>query len=217
MTNDHGQWQPAGDGTTVPWLFRVNVVVSVTIAVLVIAACAAPGETYVVMPDGEGRTEPLTVTARGGQSIVLDKPYAAAVGSARAIDMVPADRAAVEKNYGDTLSVQPLPPRTFILYFSEGEELTVESKAELEKVFAEIAGRPAPDIMVVGHTDRVGKVEDNDALSWRRADKVKLELISRGLAADGIQTAGRGEREPRVSTADEIREPQNRRVEVSVR
>lgn len=182
-----------------------------------LAACATPTETYVLVPDREGKVAPVTVTARAGQSLVLDKPYAAAVGGARSLETATLDKEAVEKQFGDVLAAQPLAPKNFLLYFAEGDELTAESKLELEKVFAEIAGRPAADIVVVGHTDRVGRLEDNDALSKRRAEKVRLELIGRGLAADSIQAAGRGEREPLVPTADEVKEPRNRRVEINVR
>jgi outer membrane protein OmpA-like peptidoglycan-associated protein len=41
--------------------------------------------------------------------------------------------------------------------------------------------------------------------------------VRRGIAPDRITTAGRGEREPLVPTADEVAEPRNRRVEISVR
>jgi outer membrane protein OmpA-like peptidoglycan-associated protein len=181
------------------------------------AACATPSETYVVMPDRAGMVTPVTVTARGGQSLVLDKPYAAAAGGAAMLESVSMDKATVDKEFGTALAAQPLPPSSFLLYFSDGDELTADSKLELEKVFAEIAARPAADIVVVGHTDRIGSLEDNDTLSKRRAEKVRLELINRGIAGDNIQAAGRGEREPLVPTADEVREARNRRVEINVR
>ncbi|MDP2783630.1 MAG: hypothetical protein Q8O38_03400 [Sulfurimicrobium sp.] len=41
--------------------------------------------------------------------------------------------------------------------------------------------------------------------------------VSRGIEADNIQTSGRVEREPLVTTADEVAEPRNRRVEILVR
>ena len=42
-------------------------------------------------------------------------------------------------------------------------------------------------------------------------------LIAAGVPAGKIETAGRGEREPLLKTADEVAEPKNRRVEISVR
>jgi outer membrane protein OmpA-like peptidoglycan-associated protein len=43
------------------------------------------------------------------------------------------------------------------------------------------------------------------------------ELVKLGAAADRMQVSGRGEREPLVPTADEVAEPKNRRVEITVR
>ena len=54
----------------------------------------------------------------------------------------------------------------------------------------------------------------NRQLSLRRADSVRSALISRGVKEGGISVAGRGEAEPAVPTADGVREPANRRVEI---
>jgi outer membrane protein OmpA-like peptidoglycan-associated protein len=106
----------------------------------------------------------------------------------------------------------------FRLYFVSGtDELTDESRAELRKVLDELRQRPIPDIAVIGHTDTVGELEANDVLSAQRAEKVKGFLVETGIAADRIQVSGRGEREPIVPTADNVDEPRNRRVEISVR
>lgn len=183
-----------------------------------LAGCATRNETYVLLPDRDGRAEPLTVQAKDGGTLVLDKPYAAAMGGGRNPEPLALDKAAVQAQFGAVLAAQPQPPRTFILYFLEGsDELTPESREEMAKVQTEIAGRPAPDVMVVGHTDRVGKVEDNDMLARKRAEKIRSDMVAQGVPADAVQAAGRGEREPLVPTADEVREPRNRRVEIIVR
>ncbi len=70
---------------------------------------------------------------------------------------------------------------------------------------------------MIGHTDRVGTVPYNDALSLRRADRVRNDLVQLGIPSDRITVAGRGEREPIVATEDEVPEPRNRRVEITVR
>jgi outer membrane protein OmpA-like peptidoglycan-associated protein len=71
--------------------------------------------------------------------------------------------------------------------------------------------------MVVGHTDSVGTVQDNDALSLRRAQTVSRFLAERGIAVQNIETAGRGERELLVVTKDGVADARNRRVEITVR
>ena len=84
-------------------------------------------------------------------------------------------------------------------------------------VTADLTLRGAPDVYVIGHTDTVGEYRTNDRLSAVRAETVKGFLIGIGIPAERIQTAGRGEREPIVPTADESDEPLNRRVEINVR
>ena len=70
---------------------------------------------------------------------------------------------------------------------------------------------------MIGHTDRVGSDQQNDVLSLQRAERIRQDLVRLGMATDGIQTVGRGEREPLVPTEDEVPEPRNRRVEITVR
>ena len=81
----------------------------------------------------------------------------------------------------------------------------------------EIASRPASEVMVIGHTDTVGGLEANDKLSLRRAEAVRDILVAAGVPGEKIELAGRGERETLVKTGDEVAEPRNRRVEISVR
>jgi outer membrane protein OmpA-like peptidoglycan-associated protein len=120
--------------------------------------------------------------------------------------------------FGDTLDALPGSPTSFTLYFLEGkDELTAESQAQLEDVFAELKRRPLPDIVVIGHTDTVGALDFNDHLSRARADRMRDLLVERGLPADRIQAAGRGKRELLIPTDDNVSEPRNRRVEINVR
>ena len=74
-----------------------------------------------------------------------------------------------------------------------------------------------PDVVVIGHTDRIGNEQFNDRLSLQRAERVRSELVKLGIPQVRIQTAGRGEREPLINTPDEVSEPRNRRVEINVR
>jgi len=190
------------------------------LALLLLVGCAKPmrDDLYVLMPDQEGKTGALSVES-GGQQAVLDRPYA----SARVTEPGRVAAGAVTEQearqaFGAALEAQPVRPASFILYFLEGrDELTPDSRQLLGRILDEIARRPAPEIVVIGHTDRVGTVPFNDALSLRRAERVRDELVKVGIAADRIRVAGRGEREPLVPTADEVAEARNRRVEINVR
>lgn len=70
---------------------------------------------------------------------------------------------------------------------------------------------------VTGHADRSGSNAYNVGLSQRRAQAVADMMASLGLPPASITTEARGEEQPRVPTADGVREPQNRRVEITVR
>jgi outer membrane protein OmpA-like peptidoglycan-associated protein len=190
------------------------------LALLLLMGCAKPmrDDLYVLMPDQEGKTGVLSVES-GGQQAVLDRPYA----SARVTEPGRVAAGAVTEQearqaFGAALEAQPARPSSFLLYFLEGrDELTPDSRQLLGRIVDEIARRPAPEIVVIGHTDRVGAVPYNDALSLQRAERVRDELVKVGIAADRIRVAGRGEREPLVPTADEVAEARNRRVEINVR
>jgi outer membrane protein OmpA-like peptidoglycan-associated protein len=177
-----------------------------------------PEDLIVLLPGPNGRTGAVSVTHGSGQQRILDAPYATArIGDGR-LETGVTTEAEVGRIWGDALAAQPPRPVSFLLYFLEGkDELTPDSQRVIQQIFAEIERRPAPEIAVIGHTDRVGSVQFNDALSMRRAQKIRDDLVGLGISADQIQVAGRGEREPLVATEDEIAEPRNRRVEISVR
>jgi len=112
----------------------------------------------------------------------------------------------------------PPPPRSYTLYFIEGTtDLAPESRPVLDQLKAEIAQRPGVDVEVTGHTDTVGSAEDNDALSERRAQQILNLLATVGIDRSLMTAVGRGERELRVPTMDNVENPLNRRVEVLVR
>ena len=176
-------------------------------------------DLYVVLPAADGRVGAITVTTPEGRHEVLDRPHAAVrIPEAGRVETGTATPEEVRATFGAALAAQPGRPASFTLYFVEGrDQLTPDSEQALQAMLAEMARRPAPEITVIGHTDRVGSVTYNDTLSLQRAVRVRDELVRRGIPPDRITTAGRGEREPLVPTADEVAEPRNRRVEISVR
>lgn len=194
------------------------------LALAVTAGCAAPppkpaprNDLVVVLPQQDGRVG--TVVVREGQrETVLDKPYASArTGEKGALQAAPSSAGEVGKAFGPALTAQPARPVSLTLYFTEGSTLSAESKAVVDRMFAEIAKRPAAEITVIGHTDTVGNDAFNDKLSLERAEKMRELLVGLGVPAQNISAAGRGKRELLVPTADNINEPRNRRVEISVR
>jgi len=67
-------------------------------------------------------------------------------------------------------------------------------------------------INLTGHTDAAGRDDYNQALSERRADAVKAELVRDGVPSNEINSTGVGKAGQLVPTADGVREPQNRRT-----
>jgi len=177
-----------------------------------------PRERIVLLPDQDGTTGRVIVTTNSGE-LVLDKPYASAdVYAQGKVEQVGEAEATVRQRFGAALDARPPAPVSFTVYFVfDKDELTAQSLQQFGRIKTELAARPAPEVVVIGHTDRVGAVPYNDALSLKRAGTVRSALIAAGIPAAQIDIAGRGEREPAVPTADEVDEPRNRRVEILVR
>jgi len=150
---------------------------------------------------------------------VLDQPYeGASISSSGKVTASQQTAGSVQSRYAQTLAAQPQRPASYIVYFSNGNnEITTESAAAIEQMKADMKSRSAPQITVIGHTDRVGSMEANDALSLKRAQLMRDTLIAGGIPETQIEASGSGEREPLVKTEDEVAEPMNRRVEINVR
>ena len=188
-------------------------VVAVMVALAIITA--APVETVTVLPSADGHVGTVVVQ-RGETQQVLHQAYATSTSGHTELSVLSLE--AVQSTYGRALHALPALPATFLLYFITGtDELTQESKLELDKVLTAMRARPLPDVLVIGHTDTVGEADNNDRLSAQRAETVKGFLVGIGIPAERIRTAGRGERELLVPTDDNIDEPRNRRVEINVR
>lgn len=190
--------------------------VSFVVSCALVAGCASSG-TIVLLPEKDGHATSVVVKEED-KELVLDQPYAAAKVMPlrpRAYRSSPQE---VEAQFGAALAAQPARAAAFTLYFVPGsDELTDESKQDVDRILAEIARRPVPDVLVVGHTDAVGNDASNDALGQQRADSTRAALIGRGIAPENVRAISRGKRALAVPTADGVAEPRNRRVEILVR
>ena len=115
----------------------------------------------------------------------------------------------------------PAPPpatmmaKNFIVFFDfDRSDLTPQSRATIKQAADASKTGGVQRIGVTGHADKSGGDAYNMALSLRRANNVKDELVRDGVPAASIVVVGRGESQPLVPTADGVREPQNRRVEI---
>ena len=111
----------------------------------------------------------------------------------------------------------PPPVRNFLVFFDFDKSTLTPRALDIVKEAARVAkaGQSAK-VTCTGHTDTVGPARYNMALSLRRASAVKDALVREGVAAGTIAVVGRGEESLLVPTAEGVREPQNRRVEILV-
>jgi outer membrane protein OmpA-like peptidoglycan-associated protein len=179
-----------------------------------------PGQTTVVLLTNEDGTTGSARVSNASGAAALAKPREAAdvaAGQAPQPTRI-MDDAEVQKVFGDALAALPLPPLRVVLRFQfDSDSLTEESRKELPALVRQIRERPAPDVVVVGHTDTVGDGDLNQQLGQRRADAVRRILVDAGVNSDLIESRSHGEADPQVRTPDETPEPANRRVEITLR
>ena len=197
-------------------------------------------EMVVVVPSADGHVG-MVVVERGDDRVILNEAYATSrVTSdgqihleklepkevqAQVVASPPGEAPQLERvaaslpMFQDAIAALPPRPVSFLLYFVTGTDtLTDASRLELARMLEELRRRDVADIVVIGHTDRVGNAQANDELSLQRAERVKAEFVAEGIVpAERIRAAGRGEREPLVPTGNDVDEPLNRRVEINVR
>ena len=106
-------------------------------------------------------------------------------------------------------------PEPLVLYFAfDSDALTSDSMMAVARTLEMIPKILATSVSVTGHADRSGPAEYNMALSLRRATAVSAALVAKGVLADRISIAGRGEEDLAFATDDGVPEPANRRVEI---
>jgi len=98
----------------------------------------------------------------------------------------------------------------------DSTKLSDASLNVLEQARDSFKAKQATRVTATGHTDTSGSEAYNMALSLRRANAVKDALVKLGVPAAAITTVGRGEQGLLVPTGDGVREPQNRRVEITI-
>ena len=124
----------------------------------------------------------------------------------------------IQRVFGAALAVMPAATQHFNLYFEVGsDQLTPSSQAIVAEVTAQVRGRVAIDVTVIGHTDTTGDTASNTALGLRRATLIRDLLIQAGLDGAVVDVRSHGESDPVVPTADNTAEARNRRVEVTIR
>ena len=125
---------------------------------------------------------------------------------------------ALGRNLAPEPVAAPTVARTYLVFFDwDRADLTDRARQIIGEAADASRTVQTTRIEVQGHADRAGTPEYNMRLSRRRADTVAAELVRQGVARGIITIEAFGESRPLVPTADGVREPQNRRVEIILR
>jgi len=109
----------------------------------------------------------------------------------------------------------PAAPRNYLVFFDFNKsDLTSDARRIVGQAASNAQSGHITQMTVTGHTDTVGSDAYNMRLSRRRAESVATELEKDGVPSSEIEIVAKGKRDLLVPTADGVREPQNRRVQI---
>lgn len=174
---------------------------------------------FVLMPDSDDKVGEIVVSNKGESQIISKAGYATEVKDTNTppSSPFPLEESEITKIFGEALAAQPEPPLRYLLYFKLGStDLTKKSEKLLRNIIKTIKNQKSTHISVVGHTDRLGSRQFNSQLGLDRAEWIKKHFISKGIDPSTIDVDSHGEDSPLIKTKDEVAEPRNRRVEVTV-
>ena len=111
----------------------------------------------------------------------------------------------------------PPAPQSFMVFFDwDSAKLNPQATSVVGQAADAYKTKGGARINATGHTDTSGTPAYNMALSLRRANAVKDALVKVGVPATAISVVGRGDQGLLVQTGPNVREPQNRRVEIAI-
>ena len=103
----------------------------------------------------------------------------------------------------------------YLVFFDLGRaDLNAEGRRVVAEAAQSYRQTGQAQVAVTGYTDTSGSPALNQRLSERRAEAVRVELVRLGVPDDMVSVSGRGQNDLLVPTADGVREPENRRVEI---
>jgi outer membrane protein OmpA-like peptidoglycan-associated protein len=109
----------------------------------------------------------------------------------------------------------PATPRNYLVFFDFNKsDLTSDARGIVDTAAVNAQNNHVTQLEVTGYTDTVGSDAYNMRLSRRRAESVSAELQAKGIPASEIAIYAKGKHDLLVPTADGVREPQNRRVQI---
>lgn len=105
----------------------------------------------------------------------------------------------------------------YIVFFAwDSSTISPVAQEILQNAAGDFANGEGAKLILAGHADTSGSQGYNDTLSEQRARSVAAALNALGVSDDQIDVTWFGETQLRVPTGDEVREPENRRVEITI-
>lgn len=102
------------------------------------------------------------------------------------------------------------------LLFPTGAAVLADTVEELDVLVDFMKDRPAVEVLIEGHTDNVGAIKLNKALSLARAEAARSYLMSRGIDGKRIKVIGYGPSRPIAPNTTEFGRSLNRRTEIVI-
>lgn len=103
-----------------------------------------------------------------------------------------------------------------ILFDTGKAELKPQAQQNIGQMAEIMKKYPENVLTIKGYTDNTGSLATNEALSRRRAEAVRVQLVSGGVPANTITTIGMGPNSPIADNKTADGRSQNRRVEIEV-
>jgi outer membrane protein OmpA-like peptidoglycan-associated protein len=177
------------------------------------------------IPEGAVKVDGRDVTLTGvrGSAIVSDQTRAMVQGLAGVREPVhlvvtepppppPPPPLSVEGRKLETDLTQFLAGKT-IRFDASSDVILPDGKAVLDQIVRILAAAPAVAVDITGHTDFEGDPNFNLNLSKRRAEAVKLYLVSKGIKAERLEAEGFGGTKPIAPNDTPENKARNRRIE----
>ncbi|HAF27719.1 MAG TPA: hypothetical protein DCG75_01605 [Bacteroidales bacterium] len=120
----------------------------------------------------------------------------------------------------EPLVQETVKPKDLIVYF-EFDKFDFSSTIAADKYFDEskyyLKKNIHAKISITGHTDAIGTKEYNQALGFRRAQSVQQSFKEKGMNADKIIIASKGENEPVDDNNTDTGRANNRRTVITIK
>ena len=196
-------------------IFRILLSILV---VNILVACS--GTTVVLVPDANGKVGQVDLTTKAGTTRLSKANESAEASKAEKAPSQPEElsESNIKDMFSETLDKEPKPPEHFVFHFTTGSaEILPDEKAQIVEAKSAIDARNSCDISVIGHSDTIGDNAINEDVSLQRADAVINALVESGVDKHCMDRRYYGENDLKIPTADNVNEPQNRRVEIEIR